>query len=53
VSVGVANSMSLFFAHATPMLQSVSGATSRYVIKEKVEVSQSAIFSLACCSRNY
>ena len=38
VPMSVANNMSLFFAHATPMLQSVSGATSRYVVDSKVEV---------------
>ncbi len=38
--MSIANNMSLFFAHATPMLQSVSGATSRYVVDSKVEVNK-------------
>jgi len=42
--MGVANSMSLFFAHATPMLQSLSGATSRYVVDKNVQVLNSSFF---------
>lgn len=37
ISVGVANSMSLFFANATPMLLSLSKATSQFVNDENVQ----------------